>query len=1014
MPAEPRRRSPRLAAACACAAALAALAGTPLAAQVGPSKPVAAVRIEGLETIPAAVLLQKVSVRVGRPVSEADTRADVKTLYATKWFSMVRPEVRDSPGGPVVVYRVKELPILGGVQYLGNEKISDAQLARVTGLKPGSPYNVTFNRDAAEQIRRFYVEKGYRAATCGLERGDSPEDRTVVFRIDEGPKVRVAHVEIRGNETYTDAILKRGLATTPALPVIPTLGPLDSPRVPRLPLFGLFDPQTVPRDEAALTDYYKGLGFFDVRVIADVRPNDDGSRVFVTFEVEEGPQYRVRNVLLEGNDKIPDEVLLGTAPDGSVTGSFLDLVGLGGPRGPELAPGDFYNARFLRRDIDRMNELYGAQGRLFTKISPEPVFENVGDGMIDLVYSVDEDKVRYVRHVNARILGDHPHTKTSLIHNSLLLAPGDLADPKMIRKSKARVGGQPAFQQNVELTIRPVEAGPVRTAGGIRGQSPDAAASTANRPVKSFADRFAPAPPPWRADPPAPFAAPAFPPKPVDDRQTRRPPPDVRVAPAWETTAPEFRDDDEPIVASLVTHPRTVVRGQSPQFAAFAPPTAHRPHPGHGPYPAYGPQPIYRGQTVTADAAYAGEPGVNPYRTVRQAGGGDPGVTSPLFNQSPQGDPFGGPFGPAPPFDEPPGFVDLDIAATEERTGRFMVGAAVNSSSGIVGQFTLQEDNFDLFRPPRSFADIRNGTAFRGGGQRLRIEAVPGAQVSRYTVSLSDPFFLDTIYSAGVSGFYFSRFYDEYDEQRLGGRVNVGRQLTPFWSVVGTSRLESVKIFNPQVGNQGTVPETIAEVVGDNTLFTLGASLKYDSRDRAILPGEGTFFEAGYTQGVGQFTYPKFDAELWRYFTLAERPDGTGQQVLSVNGTVGFAGDDLPLFERYFLGGYQTLRGYDFRGVSPLEDGVRVGGTFQAYGSVQYRFPILVNDALQGVVFTDFGTVNDSVSLDDFRATVGAGLRVSLPQAFGPAPLAFDFAVPVAGPDFDDEQLFSFQVGVQR
>ena len=996
MPTEPRRRSPaRAAFVLLFAAAVVAVVGNPLSAQGTRTAPVAGVRVEGLETIPEAVLLQKVSVRVGRPASGAEIREGVKSLYATKWFSRVSPEVRDTPDGPVIVYTVKELPVLGGVQYLGNDKISDEQLARVTGLRPKSAYNVTFNRDAAEQIRRYYVEKGYRNAKVTLERGDSPDDRVVVFRIVEGSKVRVGYVAIRGNRFFSTAILKRDLDTTPSLPVLPTLGPLDNPNIPRLPLFGLFDPQTVPRDEAALVDYHKAHGFFDVRVTADVRPSDDGSKVFVTFEVEEGPRYRVRDVILEGNDKIPDAVLLRRNEDGSVAGSFLRLVGLSGKRGPELAPGDYYNARLLRRDIDRMNEQYGAKGRLFTKISPEPVFidpdpavAKVGVGQIDLVYGVDEDKVRYVRHVNAKILGDHPHTKRSVVINSLLVSPGDLADPKMIRKSKLRVGGQPAFENNVQLTIRPVEAGPVRTAGGIRGQSPEpAAAPSPAKRTGSFADRFAPPPPPWEADRP-------LPPRP-DDRRTFRVPPDVRAPPAWETTVPEFDDAPPPAVGRFAANPAAVVRGQSPVVAPLV--------------PAY---PVYRGQAVTADAVAA--PGVNPYRNVRQAGGIDPGVTSPLLPQSPQGDPFGGPFGPAPPFDEPPGFVDLDIAATEARTGRFMVGAAVNSSSGIVGQFTLQEDNFDLFRPPRSFADVRNGTAFRGGGQRLRIEAVPGAQVSRYTVSLSDPFFLDSIYSAGVSGFYFSRFYDEYDEQRLGGRINVGRQLTPFWSVVGTSRLESVKIFGPRVGDDGLVPPTIAEVLGDNALFTVGASLQYDSRDRAILPGEGTFFEAGYTQGVGEFTYPKFDAELWRYWTLAERPDGTGQHVLSVNGSLGISDSDLPLFERYFLGGFQTIRGYDFRGVSPLENGVRVGGTFQTYGSVQYRFPILVNDALQGVVFTDFGTVNDSVSFDDFRATVGAGLRVSLPQAFGPAPLAFDFAVPVAGPDFDDEQLFSFQVGVQR
>ena len=996
MPAEPRRRSPRRVAGIVVAAAAVAFAGAPLAAQVrGATDPVAAVRVEGLETIPEAVLLQKVPVRVGRPTTDAEIRDGIKRLHATRWFARVVPEVRDSPDGPVIVYRVKELPMVGSVRYVGNDKISDAQLARVTGLKPKSPYRVTFNRDAAEQIRRFYVGKGFRNATVSLERGDDPADRTVVFRIDEGPKVRVGHVAIEGNAAYSDALLKRDLITKPAVPVLPPLGPLDTPALPRLPLFGLFDPQTVPQDEATLTDYYRGLGWLDVRVTADVRASDDGGKVFVTFNVEEGVQYRIRDVILEGNDKIPDEVLLRRTPEGGFAGVLAGVFGRTEGRGPALGPGDFYNARMLRKDIDRMNELYGAKGRLFTKITPEPVDTDV-PGQIDVVYGVDEDRVRYVRHVNARILGDHPHTKTSVVLNSMLVAPGDLADPAMIRKSKSRVGGQPAFGRDVKLVIRPVEAGPVVTAGGVRGQSPDgpvrtasapAAASRLAAPTGSFADRFAPPPTDWTPGPP----------KPTDERNSLRLPTGVRVTPPWETTAPDFSGDEPPAVPAFRLNPGVVVRGQSPVVR-----------------PLSSAPPVYRAQAVTADAAFAAEPGVNPYRTIQRTGGGDPGVTSPLLPQSPQGDPFGGPFGPAPPFDEPPGFVDIDVAATEERTGRFMVGAAVNSSSGIVGQFTLQEDNFDLFRPPRSFADIRNGTAFRGGGQRLRIEAVPGAQVSRYTVSLSDPFFLDTIYSAGVSGFYFSRFYDEYDEQRLGGRINVGRQLTPFWSVVGTSRLESVKIFGPRLGASGQVPPTIAEAVGDNALFTVGASLKYDSRDRAILPGEGTFFEAGYTQGLGDFTYPKFDAEIWRYFTLAERADGTGQHVVSVNGTLGIAGDDLPLFERYYLGGFQTIRGYDFRGVSPLEDGVRVGGSFQAFGSVQYRFPILVNDALQGVVFTDFGTANDSVSLDDFRASVGAGVRVSLPQAFGPAPLAFDFAVPVAGPDFDDEQLFSFQVGVQR
>ena len=997
MPTEPRRRLPVAAVLAAAALLAGAPAWGPLSAQIaGPTGPVAAVRIEGAETIPEAVLLQKIAVRPGRPATNAQLREGVHALHATKWFSRVTPEVRETEAGPVVVYTVKELPVLKSVAYVGNEKKSDEQLKRVTGLEPGSPYRVTFNRDAAEQLRRYYVSEGFRHARVTLTRGDSPDDRVVAFRIEEGPKVRVADVTIEGNAAFRDSLLKRDLETKSAWV-------FDR-------FFGLFDPQTVPRDEAKLTDYYRGLGFFDVKVTADVAEAPDRGLVNVTFRVEEGPRYRIRDVLIEGNRHIPTSQLRpGDGPRG-LPGRMAAAFGFGGPEPPALAPGDYYNARLLRRDIDRMNDLYGSKGRLFTKITPEPVFGEGNAGEIDLVFSVDEDKVRYVRHVNASIRGDHPHTKTSLIHNSLLFAPGDVANPALIRKSKSRIGGQPAFAQNVELTIRPVEAGPVVTAGGVRGQNPAAGP----RPPARTASLERRTPPRWDPAPPRSGPAGFTPPLPGERSSWLFPRPPT-LPPAWETSAPAFDDRPEPLFAAFPESPAPPVAGGKPVIRGQSPPPSYATW-GPAVVPvAPAPPPVVRFQNVTADAVYAAPaPGVNPYKTVRQVGGGDPGVTSPLFNQSPQGDPFGGPFGPSPPFQEPPGFVDIDVAATEERTGRFMVGAAVNSSSGVVGQLTLQEDNFDIFRFPRSFQDVRNGTAFRGAGQRLRIEAVPGAQVSRYTVSLSDPFFLDTIYSAGISGFYFSRFYDEYDEQRLGGRINVGRQLSPFWSVVGTSRLESVKIFGATLGDSGAVPQKIAEAVGDNALFTVGASLKYDSRDRAILPGEGTFAEIGYTQGLGDFTYPKFDAELWRYFTLAERPDGTGQHVLSLNGTLGIAGGDIPVFESYYLGGFQTLRGYDFRGVSPLQDGVRVGGTFQAYGSVQYRFPILVNDALQGVVFTDFGTVNDSVSLDDFRATVGAGLRVSLPQAFGPAPLAFDFAVPVAGPDFDDERLFSFQVGVQR
>ncbi|MEZ6146338.1 MAG: hypothetical protein R3B91_13175 [Planctomycetaceae bacterium] len=125
-----------------------------------------------------------------------------------------------------------------------------------------------------------------------------------------------------------------------------------------------------------------------------------------------------------------------------------------------------------------------------------------------------------------------------------------------------------------------------------------------------------------------------------------------------------------------------------------------------------------------------------------------------LQGVSPQGDPFGNAL--RGPIQQQPGFIDIDVGVTEARTGRLMFGVGVNSDAGVVGSIVLEENNFDILRPPRSFADIANGTAWRGGGQSFRIEAVPGNQVSRYLVSWQDPFFLNTDFSFGTSGLLHS------------------------------------------------------------------------------------------------------------------------------------------------------------------------------------------------------------------------------------------------------------------
>src|SRR4029079_19586641 len=110
-----------------------------------------------------------------------------------------------------------------------------------------------------------------------------------------------------------------------------------------------------------------------------------------------------------------------------------------------------------------------------------------------------------------------------------------------------------------------------------------------------------------------------------------------------------------------------------------------------------------------------------------------------------------------------------------------------------------------------------------------------------------------------------------------------------------------------------------------------------------------------------------FDLHGRQYFTLRQRPDGQGKHILTLSGQLAFTGNDTPIFERFFAGGYQTFRGFYFRGVSPFQSGIAVGGTFMSVGTVEYMFPITAGEAIRGVVFTDFGTVDDTVTYRSFR-----------------------------------------------
>ena len=380
----------------------------------------------------------------------------------------------------------------------------------------------------------------------------------------------------------------------------------------------------------------------------------------------------------------------------------------------------------------------------------------------------------------------------------------------------------------------------------------------------------------------------------------------------------------------------------------------------------------------------------------------------------PTGD-FGG-VGQNAPFSQslelPPNFADVDVYVTETQTGRINFGGAYNSDNGIVGQFIIDEKNFDITKFPRRLRDFSDGTAFRGAGQTFRLELVPGANVQRYLVSFAEPYMLGTDYSFSASAYYFDRQYFDWNENRLGGRLAIGRRLTQDLSISAGLRMERVDITDPRVN-------TSAQLNGDlgkSNLFLGNVGLIRDTRDHPFLATEGSYLSATYSQAFGDYSFARGDLDYRRYRLMYSRPDGSGRHTVSFGTKLGFSGSSTPVFENYFAGGFSTLRGFDFRGAAPSEGGVRVGGEFQWLNSLEYMFPLTADDMIKGVVFCDFGTVEQSIELnsENFRVAPGFGFRIHMPAAGIGAPLAFDFAFPVASAANDEEKIFSFYLGVLR
>lgn len=350
--------------------------------------------------------------------------------------------------------------------------------------------------------------------------------------------------------------------------------------------------------------------------------------------------------------------------------------------------------------------------------------------------------------------------------------------------------------------------------------------------------------------------------------------------------------------------------------------------------------------------------------------------------------------------------LNLNTEVKEKSTGQFSIGAGYSSSDGIIGQGSIQQSNF------------------LGLGLKGTLSASLGGKTQLYNIGITDPYFLDTNWTLGFDVYRSERKYEDYTRRVTGGDIKAGYRLSDQLSTFWLYKYEVKSLFdfspgflqNPNLLNasSGTIGSLYASISLDKTDYRLDPSNGYTGTLSAEYAGLGG--NQRFARFIGQAAY--FYPAIWN-------------TVFSLRGELGYMmriGKEIPIDEKFYLGGISTLRGYSSRTVSPTEtsfirsiDSVGVqtstpttvflGGIKEAVLNAEYVFPIIKDAGLKGVAFFDAGNSYGPGEQYFSKVLMSYGLGVRWYSPMGP--LRLEYGIPVNPREGIDSKSgkFEFSIG---
>ncbi len=378
-----------------------------------PEGTISEVKVEGNVSVTAERVRAKLLSKAGSPLDARTISSDIQSLMNEKWFSDVdafyEVDKRDPSGQSyVLIFTVKEMPMLTHVEFRGRTGIKLKEIEELTGLKKGNRADVTRTHMAVGQIKRLYEEKGYQAVEVNLIEGGNRGDTKVVIGIYEGPKFVVESIDFKGNVFASDAQLRSKITSKTRL-----LGLVG----------GKYAPESLDEDVRKIRDYFKDQGFFEVQVTPVTRSGSGLGKIRVEFDISEGVRYKVREISFEGNTKITTEQLR------------QDL---------KLHSGQPILQSVKEADHQRLMSKYSSLGYIDAAISVDPKYTNT-PGIVDITYKIEEGSPYLTGEI---IIRGNERTKDKVVRREFLMAgvlPGEPLDKNRLEIARKRLTGTQYF-----------------------------------------------------------------------------------------------------------------------------------------------------------------------------------------------------------------------------------------------------------------------------------------------------------------------------------------------------------------------------------------------------------------------------------------------------------------------------------------------------------------------------------------------------------------------------------------